>query len=153
MVFDHLKEHNLKLKPSKCEFFTNKINYLAHHISKNGIKPSHKNLKAMVECSPPQTYTKVQAFLGLVGHYSHFIKDLAQKAKLLHKYLAGEGAGKKSESLTLTEEAWSAFNVLKKACLTAPVLIFADYGKPFLLETDTSKEGLGAVLLQKQDNG
>ena len=68
----------------------------------------------------------------------------------LNKHLAGEGASRKSEWVTLSEDALKAFKVLKQACMTAPVLAFADYTKPFLLETDASKDRLGAVLSQKQ---
>ena len=55
--------------------------------------------------------------------------------------------------MSLTEDAYRAFEALKQACMTAPILAFADYTKPFLLETDVSKDGLGAVLLQKQADG
>ena len=65
----------------------------------------------------------------------------------------GDGADKKSDPVTLTEEALHAFRMLREACITAPVLAFADHEKLFLLETDVSKEGLGAVLLQKQADG
>ena len=74
IVFDQFREHNLKLKPSKCNFFKEEITYLAHWVSKDGVWPSNSNLKAVVECTPPQTYTEVHAFLGLVGHYRRFIK-------------------------------------------------------------------------------
>ena len=73
-------DHNLKLKPSKCEFFHNEINYLAHHISKDGIWPRKENLRAMAEFTLPQTYTQIWAFLGLVGHYQQFIKGFAHVA-------------------------------------------------------------------------
>ena len=69
IVFNHFQEHNLKLKPTKSEFFQNEINYLAHHVSKEGVRPSKENLKAVAECAPPQTYIEIQNFLGLVGHY------------------------------------------------------------------------------------
>ena len=64
-----------------------------------------------------------------------------------------EGASKKNEEVILTENALGAFETCKKACLEAPVLAFADFKKPFLLETNTSMLGLGAVLLQKQTDG
>ena len=67
----------------------------------------------------------------------------------LHEHLSGEGASKKSEWVMLTAEAKDAFETLKKACLEAPVLAFANFDKQFLLETDASKLGLGAVLSQK----
>ena len=58
-VFKCFEVHNLKLKLSKCEFFHSEINYLAHHVSKEGIQPSKENLKAVAELTPPQTYTKI----------------------------------------------------------------------------------------------
>ena len=67
--------------------------------------------------------------------------------------MSGENKDKKSEPVTLTPEALEAFQSLKDKCVQAPVLAFPDFKKPFLLETDTSGKGLGAVLLQKQDDG
>ena len=68
----------------------------------------------------------------------------------LHEHLSGEGAHKKSKCVTLMVEAKDAFETLKSTCLQAPVLAFANIDKPFLLETDAIKLGLGAVLSQKQ---
>ena len=65
VIFDRFREHGLKLKPSKCEVFKTKINYLAHHVSKRGVLPSKKNLEAIAQCPPPDTYTKVKSFVGL----------------------------------------------------------------------------------------
>ena len=59
IVLNHFWEHNLKLKPTKCKFFHNEINYLAHHVSKEGVRPSKENLKAVEEFAPPQTYTEI----------------------------------------------------------------------------------------------
>ena len=73
VVFHNFWEHNLRLKPSKCEFFRDEINYLAHHVSKEGMQPSKENLKDVAECALPWTYMEIQAFLGLVGHYRQFI--------------------------------------------------------------------------------
>ena len=74
VVFDHLREYNLKLKPSKCSLFQEEINYLAHQVSKEGVWPSNINVKAITKYAPPQTYTEIRAFLGLMGHYRQFIK-------------------------------------------------------------------------------
>ena len=97
VVFDQLREYNLKLKPSKCSLFKEEINYLAHQVSKRGVRPSDTNIKAIAECALPQTYTEIRAFLGLVGHYRQFIKGFAQIAQPLNEHLAGEGASRKSE--------------------------------------------------------
>ena len=152
VVFDCLREYNLKLKPSKCSLFQEEINYLAHQVSKEGVWPSDINVKAITEYAPPQTYTEIRAFLGLVGHYRWFIKGFAWIAQPLNEHLAGERASRKSEHVSLSEEALQAFEALKQACMNSPVLAFADYTKDFLLETDASKEGLGAVPSQKQED-
>ena len=76
-----------------------------------------------------------------------------QIAQALNKHLAGEGASRKLEQVSLSKEALEAFQVLKQACMNSPVLVFADYIKDFLLKTDASKDGLGAVLSQKQEDG
>ena len=83
----------------------------------------------------------------------NFIKGIAQIAQPLNKHLAREGASRKSEWVSLLEDAIEAFQALKQPCMSNPILTFADYTKDFLLETDASKEGLGAVLSQKQADG
>ena len=129
------------------------INYLAHHVSKERVLPSKKNLEAIAQCPPPDTYTKVKSFVGLIGHYRHFIKGFANIAAPLYDLTSGENKDKKSEHLDLPLEAREAFDRLKAACLQAPILAFPDFGKPFLLETDASGKGLGVVLSQKQSDG
>ena len=153
IIFDWFREHNLKLKPSKCNFFREEITFLAHRVSKDGVQPSNLTLKAITECALPQTYTEVCAFLGLVDHYRRFIKGFAHIAQPLNEHLAGEGASRKLEWVSLSEDALKAFKALKQVCMTASVWAFTDYTKPFLLETDASREGLGALLLQKQADG
>ena len=105
VVFDQFHEHGLKLKPSKCEVFKTEINYLAHHVSKRGVLPSKKNLEAIAQCLPPDTYTKVKSFVGLVGHYRHFIRGFANIAAPLYDLTSGENKDKKSEHLDLPPEA------------------------------------------------
>ena len=87
-----------------------------------------------------------------MGHYWKFIKGFVQITQPLNEHLAGEGASRKSEQVSLLEDALGAFQALKLACMSAPVLTFADYTKEFLLKTDASKEELGAVLSQKQED-
>ena len=153
VVFDHLREHGLKLKPSKCDVFKSEINYLAHHVSRKGVLPSKKNLESIAQCPPPDTYTKVKSFVGLVGHYRRFIKGFAKIAASLYDLTSGDNKNKKSKHVDLSPEAREAFDRLKAACLQAPILAFLDFNKPFLLETDASGKGLGAVLSQKQADG
>ena len=118
-----------------------------------GLQPSKENLKAVAEFALPQTYMEIWAFLHYVGHYWQFIKGFACITQPLHKYLSGEDASKKSKWVMLTEEAKDTFGTLKKVSLTAPVLAFADFNKPSLLETKASKLGLDVVLSPKQTDG
>ena len=120
VIFDRLREHGLKLKPSKCEVFKTEINYLAHHVSKKGVQLSKKNLESITQCPPPDTYTKVKSFVGLVGHYRRFIKGFAKIAAPLYDLTSGENKDKKSERVDLPTEALEAFECLKAACLQAP---------------------------------
>ena len=150
MVFKRFWEFNLKLKPSKCSFFQFEIMYLAHHISQRGILSSQENVRAMQEFLMPETYTQVHAFCGLVGHYRRYIKGFANIAHPLYDVLGKEV---KMDPVDLPPKAQEAMNVLKGKVQSAPILVFPDFDKPFLLETDASKEGLGAVLSQKQNDG
>ena len=83
----------------------------------------------------------------------HFIKGYSKIAKPLNDLLSGETSHLKKKPVVLTPEALSAFEQLKMKCLQAPVLQFTDFNQPFLLETDASGDGLGAVLSQKQSDG
>ena len=117
------------------------------------MQPSNLNLGAITECALPQTYMEIRAFLSPVGHHWQFIKGFVHIPQLLNGLLSGEGARRKLEWVSLLEDAVRAFDALRQACMSAPILAFADYTKEFLLETDASKEGLGAVLSQKQVDG
>ena len=133
--------------------FKSEINYLAHHVSRKGVLPLKKNLESIAQCPPPDTYTKVKSFVGLVGHYRCFIRGFAKIAAPLYDLTSSDNKDKKSEHVNLSPEAHEAFDRLKAACLQAPILAFPDFNKPFLLETDASGRGLGAVLSQKQADG
>ena len=104
----------------------------------------------MEEFPMPETYTQVHAFCRLVEHYWRFIKEFANLACPLYDVLGKEV---KMGPVDLPPEAWEAINLLKGKIQSAPVLVFLDFDKPFLLKMDASKEGLGAVLSQKQSDG
>ena len=102
-------------------------------MSKDGVKPSKKNVASIVACSPPKTYTDIWSFTGVVGHYRRFIKGFAHIAAPLYDLISGVNKDKKSESVELFPEALEAFNVLKEKCVNAPVLAFPEFKKPFLV--------------------
>ena len=113
-------------------------------MSKDGVKPSKKNVASIVACSPPKTYTDIRSFTGVMGHYRHFIKGFAHITAPLYDLISGVNKDKKSEPVELS---------LEEKCVNVPVLAFPDFKKPFLLEMDPSGKGLGVILSQKQDNG
>ena len=104
----------------------------------------------MQEFPMPKIYTQVHAFCGLVGHYRRFIKGFANIAHPLYDVLGKEV---KMGLVGLPPEAQEAVAILKGKVQSTSVLVFPDFEKPFLLETDASKEGLGVVLSQKQSDG
>ena len=117
------------------------------------MEPGTEGLKGIAEIVPPAMYTQVRKFLGTMGYFRHFIKGYTKIAKPLNDLLQGENSKLKSQSLGLRPNPLVAFQELKMKCLTVPVLVFTDFKKPFLLETDASIEGLGTVLSQEQDDG
>ena len=98
----------------------------------------------------PETYMQVCMFCGLVGHYRRFIKGFANIAHPLYDVLGKEV---KMVLVDLPLEAQEAVDILKRKVQSMPILVFPDFDKPFLLKTDVSKEGLGAVLSRKQSDG
>ena len=152
-VFEQFREHGLKLKPSKCHFLWKEIAFLGHKVSEEGMKLGDDGLKGIAEMAPPANYTEIRRFLGVTGFFQHFIKNYTQIAGPLNDLLEGEASKWKAQLVDLPLEALEAFNILKMKCMMALVLAFADFQKPFLLETDASSCGLGAVLSQQQDDG
>ena len=154
-VFQKLHAAGLKLKPSKCFFFREEIEYLGHVVSGKGISTNPKKVEAVAKWPTPKTVYDVRSFLGFVGYYRRFIKDFSKIAKPIREVITGlENQSKRSAKKTFvewTEAADSAFEHLKKLCISTPILVYPDYKLPFVLHTDSSSEGLGAVLYQKQN--
>ena len=154
-VFKKLASAGLKLKPLKCFFFKEEIDYLGHLVSGKGVATSPKKIEAVIKWPVPQTVYDVRSFLGFVGYYRRFIRDFSKISKPIREVIIGlENQSKRVAKKTLinwSEAAQSAFEVLKELCVNAPILAFPDYKLPFILHTDSSTEGLGAVLYQKQE--
>ena len=155
-VFKRLSKAGLKLKPSKCKFFQTELDYLGHHISADGVSTDPKKVEAVKDWPTPSTVSDVRSFLGFVGYYRRFIKGFSSLAKPLTELTKGlESQCKRTAKKTLVnwgKEQQDAFDSLKEACISSPVLGYPDYSKPFILHTDASTEGLGAVLYQRQED-
>ena len=152
-VLDRFTHHGLKLKLSKCHFFKENIPYLGHKISAKGMLPGQEGIQKITNMGPPTTVTGIRKFVGAVGYFRHFIKNFSRVARPLDDLTSCGSSKLKNHPVTLMPTALEVFKTLKKKCMTVPVLAFADLEKPFVLETNASGIGLGAVLLQKQENG
>ena len=142
------KAGGLKLKPNKCEFFKTRITYLGHIVSSKGIETDLKKVKAVKNWTIPKTVTDVRSFLGFTNYYRRFIRRYAKVAKRLNTLVSGNNANHKKAPIEWTDECQVTFDKLKELCTSTPILAYANYKKPFQLQTDASDFGLGAVLYQ-----
>ena len=145
IVFNRLREANLKLKPRKCEFGKAKIQFLGHLVSEKGLQPLPDTCKTVQEFPRPKTVKQVRSFLGLSGYFRHFIKDYSRKATPLTNLT------KKDIKFEWTDLCQQAFDQLKQALTTPPILAYPQYDDPFDLTTDASDESAGMVLSQIQE--
>ena len=152
-VFKKLDQAGFHLKPSKCEFFKKRVEYLGHITSENGIKTNPKKIEAIVKWPQPQTVTQMHSFLGFCNYYCKFIHRYTQIAKPLYRLISGDQTKRKQAKLFWDKKCEQAFKALRDICSHTPVLAYADYTKPFRVHTDASELGLGAVLYQDQDDG
>ena len=155
-VFEKLKNAGLKLSPSKCQLFRKEIKYLGHIISEEGIAVDPDKISCVKDWPVPKTVTEVQRFIGFTSFYRRFVKDFAKIARPLHLVTQGgtHYQTKTKHKVRYPPLEWGtdqqkAFDRLKQACCSTPILGFADYTKTFILHTDASTEGLGAVLHQE----
>jgi hypothetical protein len=141
-VFECLGSHQFFLKLSKCTFAQNSVSYLGHIVSEHGVGPDPEKIVAMITWPPPQSVKQLSGFLGLTGFYRKFIKNYASIALPLTELL-------KKDSFLWSEAAQSSFEALKKAMTEAPVLALPNFDAEFMMDTDASGIGMGAVLSQQ----
>ena len=143
VVFWKLEEAGLKLKPSKCELFWRQLAYLGHVISAKGVATDEGKIEAIKNWPTPTNIMEVRSFLGFMGSYCRFIPKFVQVAHPLHELTSSENVGKKKAGIE-----WDNRCDLKTLCTMAPILVYANFTKPFKLHTDACGTGLGAVLYQ-----
>jgi len=142
-VFDIIHEHQFSIKLSKCSFAQRIIEYLGHCISADGVATEPSKVQAVQQWPTPHNLKTLRGFLGLIGYYRKFIKHYGMISRPLTLLL------KKGTPYQWTVATEEAFNLLKHALVNAPVLAIPDFTKIFVLETDASDVGLGAVLMQE----
>ena len=146
LVFQRLREADLKLKASKCNFFKKHIQYLGHLVSGEGIEPLPEKLEAVRKMPPPTTPKEVRQFLGLVGYYRKFVPKFADIARPLTNLT------KLDVPYEWDNRCQEAFEFLKQMLLKEPILKYPDPSKPYTLFTDASKFAWACVLTQEYEH-
>ena len=147
LVLDRLRGAGLKLKPSKCDVCKKQVTYLGHIVSTDGVATDPAKTDRVKHWPNPTCKRQIQQFLGLASYYRRFINGFATIAKPLHHLT------EKTTIFKWTTQCQEAFDHLKQCLISAPILAFPNYNKPFLLDTDASEVGIGAVLSQQDDSG
>jgi len=141
-VLQKLGQAGLKVKPHKCSFFARETNYLGHIVCADGVKVCPEKVAAVKDWPAPQCVTEMRSFLGTANYYRRFVAGYASIAAPLCALT------KKNAPFKWTNECQAAFQRLKDELISAPVLAFPVPGAKFVLDTDASGNGIGAVLSQ-----
>ena len=145
-VFKRFSTNGLKIKPSKCHLCKDQVAFLGHVMSKDGVSTDPQKVGKVSSWPQPQTVTEVRGFLGLCGYYRKFVKDFATLAAPLFKLM-------EKDSFRWSSSCQESFDTLKSALVNAPVTAYPSSaeGDNFILDTDASDVGIGAVLTQVQN--
>jgi len=142
-VLGRVRENNLKLSPGKCEFRKNRISYVGHVLTSEGVVPDPEKIRAVEAMNPPENKTELHTFLGFIAYLTKFIPNMSEVSAPLRLLL------EKNTSWHWDEQQQSSFQKLKLMATNSPVLRYFDPKLPLTLSVDASQKGLGAVILQE----
>ena len=148
-ILQRLADAGLTVKPKKCQFGMSSCAYLGHIMGNGEVRPGVSKVKAIEDFPLPVSKRQVRAFLGLTGYYQRFIPHYAQIAAALTDLTRKEA----SNRVNWTPGCQQAFDELKRILCSSAVLRSPDFTRPFILQTDASNRGVGAVLSQRDTNG
>ena len=143
-VFTRLQRAKLKLSPKKCVLFQREVDYLGHVVSEEGISTDPRKIRAISSWPIPVNASEVKSFIGLCSYYCRYIQSFSDIAQPLYRC-------SEEKPFNWTSAAEAAFLQLKQALTSTPVLGYPNPNGKFILDTDASNNGIGAVLSQLQD--
>ena len=146
-VLRRLKAAGLQASPGKCEFGKTEMTYLGHIVTRDGILPDRGNVQSIMDCPAPKALTELRSFIGMVQHYGNYIPHLAHMAAPLYRLY------KKGVQFVWSPACQQAFEDIKAMLISPPVLRRADPSLPYILQTDWSPTGIGAILAQEDADG
>ncbi|UYV61797.1 K02A2.6-like, partial [Cordylochernes scorpioides] len=144
-IFNRFKAANLGLNPRKCQLFQKKVEFLGHTVSAKGIQTSESKILAIRDWPKPKDKHELRSFLGLCTYYRRFVEGFADIAAPLHRLTEAKS------TFHWNQDCENAFVTLKGGLCSSPVLVYPQPGMRFVLDTDASNSGIGAVLSQVQD--
>jgi hypothetical protein len=144
IVLGRPRAHQLYTKLSKCEFWLEKIAFLRHILTAEGIEVDPSKVEAVSKWKQPSNVSEVRSFLGMAGYYRRFIKGFSSIARPMTELL------KKDNKFMWTPKCEESFQIIKKKLTTAPVLTLPDIHQSFVIFCDASRQGLGCVLMQNE---
>ncbi|CAF1030452.1 unnamed protein product [Brachionus calyciflorus] len=145
LILSKFEKAGLKLKPSKCCFVMNQVNYLGYVISGDGLLPDAAKTKSIANMGTPKSKEELKRFLGMLSYYRRFIPNFSTTAACLFELT------KDKIVFSWSKEADVAFKTLKDQLLKSPLLIYPNFKNGFAIYTDASGVGIGAVLTQVID--
>ncbi|CAM4378810.1 unnamed protein product [Lepidochelys kempii] len=148
-VLNRLQGAGLTVKVEKCKVGMAEVSYLGHRVGSGCLKPEPAKVEVIRDWPAPHTKKQVQAFFGMAGYYRRFVPHFSAIATPITE-LCKKG---KPDKVVWTEQCQEAFRALKEALISGPVLANPDFDKPFVVFTDASDTGLGAVLMQEDEKG
>jgi hypothetical protein len=152
LVMEALKKAELYANPKKCKFLQKQIDFCGHIVGGGRIQMDRAKVQAILDWPQLRSVTDVRSFLGLCAYYNRFVKDFALIAAPLYELIKGSPE-KTSRPVKMDFAAQLAFERLKKAMTGSTVVAQPDTSRPFIIETDASDFGYGAVILQVQPDG
>ncbi|KAJ8353404.1 hypothetical protein SKAU_G00209710 [Synaphobranchus kaupii] len=146
-VLAAIRQAGLRLNPKKCQLLRRETAFLGHIVSERGVATDPSKVAAVRDWPVPGNVGELRSFLGLASYYRRFVRDFATLASPLHRLTD------KCRPFVWQEEQSMAFDQLRAALTEAPVLAYPDAQRPFIVDTDASNTGVGAVLSQEDEDG